>query len=187
MPMSEVQLTTETIRRFRQGYVQSFGAATRDDRLYETVSEGRRYAGLEHWMPLFYDHLDTLFDYLGGVPLVFDPQVEDAAAERISLVQDYYQAREGAMKTPQAGVAPYKPLPPRALYLMPNELKERIAAATVARLTPVRPARTRPSAPSSIAAPSPAATSRRSGPTRTPACSTRRWRISATSRDPVIT
>ena len=100
MPMSEVQLTTETIRRFRQGYIQSFGAATRDDRLYETVSEGRRYAGLEHWMPLFYDHLDTLFDYLGGVPLVFDPQVEDAAAERISLVQDYYQAREGAMKTP---------------------------------------------------------------------------------------
>ncbi|WP_457108537.1 transcription-repair coupling factor [Methylobacterium sp. P5_C11] len=136
MPMSEVQLTTETIRRFRQGYIQSFGAATRDDRLYETVSEGRRYAGLEHWMPLFYDHLDTLFDYLGGVPLVFDPQVEDAAAERISLVQDYYQAREGAMKSPQAGVAPYKPLPPRALYLMPNELKERIAAATVARLTP---------------------------------------------------
>ncbi|MCQ9958313.1 hypothetical protein L6B39_14415, partial [Staphylococcus aureus] len=85
---------------------------------------------------LFYDRLDTLFDYLGGVPLVFDPQAEDAAAERISLVQDYYQAREGAMKTPQAGVAPYKPLPPRALYLTPNELKERIAAATVARLTP---------------------------------------------------
>jgi transcription-repair coupling factor (superfamily II helicase) len=136
MPMSEVQLTTETIRRFRQGYIQSFGATTRDDRLYETVSEGRRYAGLEHWMPLFYDHLDTLFDYLGGVPLVFDPQVEDAAAERIALVQDYYQAREGAMKTPQPGVAPYKPLPPRALYLTPNELKERIGTATVARLTP---------------------------------------------------
>jgi transcription-repair coupling factor (superfamily II helicase) len=44
VPMSEVQLTTETIRRFRQGYLSSFGAATRDDRLYETVSEGRRYS-----------------------------------------------------------------------------------------------------------------------------------------------
>ena len=58
------------------------------------------------------------------------PPLEDAAAELISLVQDYYQAREGAMKTPQPGVAPYKPLPPRALYLTPNELKERIATAT---------------------------------------------------------
>ncbi|GJD36671.1 transcription-repair coupling factor [Methylobacterium aerolatum] len=136
VPMSEVQLTTETIRRFRQNYIQSFGAATRDDRLYETVSEGRRYAGLEHWMPLFYDGLDTLFDYLAGVPLLLDPQVEEAASERIALVQDYYQARETALKQPQAGVAPYKPLPPRALYLTPNEVKERLATATVARMTP---------------------------------------------------
>jgi transcription-repair coupling factor (superfamily II helicase) len=33
--MSEVQLTTESIRRFRQSYVAAFGAPTRDDRLYE--------------------------------------------------------------------------------------------------------------------------------------------------------
>ena len=136
VPMSEVQLTTETIRRFRQGYLTSFGAATRDDRLYETVSEGRRYAGLEHWMPLFYDGLDTLFDYLPGVPLVLDPQVEEAAAERLALVQDYFSARESALKSPQAGVAPYKPLPPRALHLTPNELKDRLGGAAVARLTP---------------------------------------------------
>ncbi|CAO4152293.1 transcription-repair coupling factor [Methylorubrum thiocyanatum] len=136
VPMSEVQLTTETIRRFRQGYLSSFGAATRDDRLYETVSEGRRYAGLEHWMPLFYDGLDTLFDYLGDVPMLFDPQVEEAAAERLSLIQDYFQAREAALKSPQSGVAPYKPLPPRALYLTPNEWKGKVEAGTVARLTP---------------------------------------------------
>ncbi|MFD6319013.1 transcription-repair coupling factor [Methylorubrum thiocyanatum] len=136
VPMSEVQLTTETIRRFRQGYLSSFGAATRDDRLYETVSEGRRYAGLEHWMPLFYDGLDTLFDYLGDAPMLFDPQVEEAAAERLSLIQDYFQAREAALKNPQSGVAPYKPLPPRALYLTPNEWKGKVEAGTVARLTP---------------------------------------------------
>ena len=136
VPMSEVQLTTETIRRFRQGYLSSFGAATRDDRLYETVSEGRRYAGLEHWMPLFYDGLDTLFDYLGDVPMLFDPQVEEAAAERLALIQDYFQAREAALKNPQSGVAPYKPLPPRALYLTPNEWKGKVEAGTVARLTP---------------------------------------------------
>ncbi|GJE55861.1 Transcription-repair-coupling factor [Methylobacterium thuringiense] len=136
VPMSEVQLVTETIRRFRQGYIASFGAATRDDRLYETVSEGRRYAGLEHWMPLFYDHLDTLFDYVAGVPMVFDAQAEDAATERLDLIQDYFHARDEAQKTPQSGVAPYKPLPPRALYLTTNEWKQRIAASAVARLTP---------------------------------------------------
>ncbi|TGD96779.1 transcription-repair coupling factor [Methylobacterium nonmethylotrophicum] len=136
VPMSEVQLTTETIRRFRQGYVTAFGAATRDDRLYETISEGRRYAGLEHWMPLFYDHLDTLFDYLAGVPLVLDHQVDDAVAERLSQVQEYYDARCEALRERQSGTAPYKPLKPDALYLSPNEWAKRIEAATVARLAP---------------------------------------------------
>ena len=54
VPVSEFQLTTDTIRRFRLGYVEAFGAATRDDQLYEAVSEGRRYPGMEHWLPLFH-------------------------------------------------------------------------------------------------------------------------------------
>ncbi len=64
VPMSEVQLTTETIRRFRQGYVAAFGAQTRGDTLYEAVSEGRRHAGMEHWLPLYYGGADTLFEFL---------------------------------------------------------------------------------------------------------------------------
>ena len=48
VPMNEVPITTETIKRFRQKYVALFGAQTRGDTLYETVSEGRRPAGLEH-------------------------------------------------------------------------------------------------------------------------------------------
>src|SRR5690606_17135065 len=43
VPMSEVQLTTESIKRFRQSYLAAFGAQTRGDALYEAISEGRRY------------------------------------------------------------------------------------------------------------------------------------------------
>ena len=68
VPISEFQLTTETIRRFRMGYVAAFGAPGRDDQLYEAVSEGRRHPGMEHWLPLFQDKMDTLFDYLGDAP-----------------------------------------------------------------------------------------------------------------------
>src|SRR5207237_6469966 len=66
VPVSELQLTSETIRRFRQGYVAEFGAPARDDVLYEAVSEGRRHPGMEHWLPLFHDRLETLFDYVPG-------------------------------------------------------------------------------------------------------------------------
>jgi transcription-repair coupling factor (superfamily II helicase) len=136
VPMSEVQLTTESIRRFRQGYVAAFGAAPRDDRLYEAVSEGRRYAGLEHWLPLFHDHLDLLFDYVPGVPVVLDALIEDAAGERLAQIKDYYDARKDALERPQAGVAPYKPLPPEALYVGPEEWAERTAKISLAKLTP---------------------------------------------------
>ena len=66
VPMAEFQLIPETIRLFRTGYVAAFGAAAPDDMLYEAVSDGRRSAGVEHWLPLFHPRLDTLFDYLGG-------------------------------------------------------------------------------------------------------------------------
>ena len=77
MPVSEFQLVTETIRRFRMGYVAAFGAPERDDALYEAVSEGRRHPGMEHWLPLFHERMETLFDYLGAAPIAIEYQGED--------------------------------------------------------------------------------------------------------------
>lgn len=136
VPMSEVQLTTESIKRFRQAYIAAFGAPTRDDRLYEAISEGRRYPGLEHWLPLFHDRLDTLLDYVPDVPVVFDALADDAAAERLSQVQDYYDARREGLGQNQPGVAPYRPLAPDALYMEPDEWAARSASVPLARLTP---------------------------------------------------
>ena len=93
VPVAEFQLITETIRRFRTGYVAAFGAATPDDLLYEAVSEGRRHPGMEHWLPLFHDKLETLFDYLPGTPLALEHLAEDAAHERFAQIADYYDAR----------------------------------------------------------------------------------------------
>ncbi len=92
--MSEVALTPETISRFRRNYIEAFGAPSRDDALYAAVSEGRRFAGMEHWLPFFYERLDTLFDYLPDAPVVFDHLAREALAERHTLILDYYEARK---------------------------------------------------------------------------------------------
>jgi transcription-repair coupling factor (superfamily II helicase) len=134
VPVAEFQLVTETIRRFRTGYVAEFGAATPDDLLYEAVSEGRRYPGMEHWLPLFHTKLETVFDYLPDTPLALEHLAEDAAHERLTQIADYYDARREALKD---GVTPsYKPLPPARLYLAEAEWKERLGASAMARLTP---------------------------------------------------
>ena len=134
VPISEFQLVTETIRRFRTGYVAQFGAATPDDLLYEAVSEGRRHPGMEHWLPLFQERMDTLFDYMPGSALAFEHLAEDAARERFKQIADYYEARKQALGE---GVTPsYKPLPPDRLYLTESEWRERLDREALAKLTP---------------------------------------------------
>lgn len=136
VPMNEFQMTTEAIRRFRQSYLATFGAATRDDALYEAVSEGRRYPGVEHWLPLFHDRLDTLADYLPDATLVLEPLAEDAARERLKQVVDYFQSRRAAMDAGGAGGVPYKPLEPKALYLSSTDLGAITGAGGTVRLSP---------------------------------------------------
>jgi transcription-repair coupling factor (superfamily II helicase) len=135
VPISEFQLVTETIRRFRMGYVAEFGAPGPDDQLYEAVTEGRRHPGMEHWLPLFQERMDTLFDYLGDAPVAIEPQGEDAATERFKQIADYYEARREAMEHPGGG-AIYKPLPPDRLYLTEEEWKHRLGEGALARFTP---------------------------------------------------
>ena len=92
-PVSEARLTTESIRRFRQAYAAEFGAPRRGDALDQAVSEGRRAIGLEHWLPLFYERMDTVFDYVGDAPFALDARAEEAARERFAQIADYYAAR----------------------------------------------------------------------------------------------
>src|SRR4051794_15370837 len=133
VPVTEFQLTAETIRRFRQGYVEAFGNSANDP-LYEAVTEGRRHPGMEHWLPLFHGRLDTLFDYVPGAPVVLEPLAEDAARERFAQIADYYQARAEALEADRAGTI-YKPLPPERLYLSETEWQQRLESGALARLS----------------------------------------------------
>src|SRR6185503_10354695 len=82
LPVSEALLDKDAISRFRSGYLEAFGAAG-DDPLYATVSEGGRRAGMEHWLPLFYPKMESLFDYLpDGTLVALDHLARDARDER---------------------------------------------------------------------------------------------------------
>ncbi len=115
--VAEVQLNDENIQRFRKNYRDLFGVI-KDDPLYETISEGRRYGGMEHWLPLFHGHLDTLFDYMPNAFLSADQQMPQARVERLAQANDLYQARLSmlASKT-QAQGGTYRPAPMAGFFL----------------------------------------------------------------------
>ena len=81
------------------------------------MSAGQRYPGQEHWLPLFHDHLETLFDYLPGAPVSFDHRSRRSrASSRFEQIAEHYEARIEALETTTFGAPPYKPVPPERMY-----------------------------------------------------------------------
>ena len=115
LPVSEVLLSDDSIKRFRGGYLAAFGATATGDPLYAAISDGRRLAGMEHWLPLFEDGLATVFDYLGPDALIVrEAGTPQAASARFEAIADYHDNRTAAMAAKQGN---YRPLPADALYL----------------------------------------------------------------------
>ena len=131
LPVSEALLDKDAVARFRKGYVAAFGAAG-DDPLYAAVSEGARRAGLEHWLPLLYPQMATLFDYLPPDALIgLDHLAAAARDERLAMIADAYDARANAERK-----AHYRPLPPSSLYLSNTEWDQHLAAHPLRRFEP---------------------------------------------------
>ena len=123
-PVSELFLDDASIGRFRSGYRGIFGAVDNDP-LYDSVSAGIKATGSEHWLPLFYDQLETLFDYVPQATMTFDHQVEDTIDARFQVISDFYDARLSFLEASRAASSetapPYRPLPPDQLYLTADE------------------------------------------------------------------
>ncbi len=141
-PTSEILMSEESIALFRTGYRELFGAMTGGDPLYEAVSAGQAFPGLEHWMPLFYPRLVGLLDYAQGAPVFFDDQVEEAIKARHQQICDFYASRrslfEAAQRSKKKDVASYKPVPVERLYFSPAEIDLALSDRAVGLFSPFR-------------------------------------------------
>ncbi|GGD52729.1 transcription-repair coupling factor [Erythrobacter arachoides] len=131
LPASEALLDDDSIKRFRSRYREKFGADATQDPLYEAVSDGRRLAGMEHWLPLFEDKLATLFDHLGKDDVVvIDNAAMAAGDERLTDIADYFRQR-GEITGQKKGS--YRPLDPAQLYLTDKEFRAALAGWPIHR------------------------------------------------------
>ncbi|WP_375623567.1 MULTISPECIES: transcription-repair coupling factor [unclassified Bartonella] len=121
--MSEVVLTPERISRFKSNYTRTFGVSQKNNMLYEAISQGRRFAGMEHWLPFFYENLDSFFDHCGNLPIVFEHRIEEVFIERYRLIEDYYNARK-ERENDEKNSTSYHPIDPSLFYLTPERVLE---------------------------------------------------------------
>ncbi len=126
-PATEFFLDEDSIARFRSNYRDLFGVVRGDDPLYEAISAGRRYNGMDHWLPLFFEKMDTLFDYVPNAAVTMDHHGEQARVERVAQVQDFYESRKtmedqaGKNKKVNMAGTVYHPVPVEKLFVDEGE------------------------------------------------------------------
>jgi transcription-repair coupling factor (superfamily II helicase) len=142
-PATEFFFDDDSIARFRSQYRALFGVVRDDDPLYEAVSTGRRYNGMDHWLPLFHESMDTVFDYMPNAVLTMDYHGDQSYRSRLDQIEDFYSSRkilEKSFETKHkkkretfSGTI-YHPIPYNSLYIPMEEW--RAIAAHIEMLSP---------------------------------------------------
>ena len=118
LPAREFPLDDEGVTRFRTAYRTAFEGDPKQSLIYREVSEGRAPAGVEYYLPLFFEATDSLFDYLPENALVarFDGVI-NAADDFLNQVKGRFEEHRYDLERPL--------LEPEQLYLAGDQLMER--------------------------------------------------------------
>ncbi|MEW5710469.1 MAG: transcription-repair coupling factor [Pseudomonadota bacterium] len=110
LPAREFPLTEEAQLRFRARFRETFEGDPTRSRLYKDVGQGIAPPGIEYYLPLFFDRLATLFDYLPPDTLVaFRGDVGSAIEAFWRDTEARYRLLRGDRDRPL--------LPPQTLFL----------------------------------------------------------------------
>ncbi len=116
LPAREFPLTEVATKEFRSKLRERFDIDPRRSPIYQDLREGVAPAGIEYYLPLFFEQLDTLFDYVGDDALIaLEEGALDAAEVFWKQVRERHDSRAHDIERPV--------LEPAELYLAPEQLR----------------------------------------------------------------
>lgn len=128
-PASEFILNGETIANFKSGFLKHFGVNHSRNPLYLSISESRIASSVEHLLPLLYEEMFSIKDYLNNPYIILDPLAKQAILEKENEIADFYRSRMEGNKAQISGF--YPALPANSLYFSDSEISEIIKNADV--------------------------------------------------------
>jgi len=94
LPAREFPLNAEGIAAFKRGFRNRFPGDLSRMGIYRDIAEGAPPAGIEYYLPLFFDSTATLFDYLPANTLIaFEHDVEGLATHAYTEIEERYGQR----------------------------------------------------------------------------------------------
>jgi len=119
LPAQEYPLDDEGIKRFRLNFRENFAIDPKTCPVYVDISEGIASPGVEYYLPLFFEQLSSLFDYLPpSCRLLIDDAAGTHAKGFIDQVEQRYESRRYNLEWPL--------LPPAELFLDEDTLQAQL-------------------------------------------------------------
>ncbi|SFM36943.1 transcription-repair coupling factor [Halopseudomonas yangmingensis] len=119
LPAREFPLDKSALTGFRARFRERFDVDYRQCPIYQDLSEGMVPPGIEYYLPLFFEELDSLFDYLPDNTRLFSlPGIEQAAEHFWQDVRNRYEEQRVDRTRPL--------IPPAELFLPVEECFARI-------------------------------------------------------------
>jgi transcription-repair coupling factor (superfamily II helicase) len=117
LPAREFPLTDEVINKFQDRWHQHFQSDPRQCPVYQDVSQGMSPAGVEYYLPLFFENTESLFDYLPEDSLVCLTDADDTLRRFWDDANARYENLRYDVQRPI--------LSPEELLLSPDDLYKR--------------------------------------------------------------
>jgi transcription-repair coupling factor (superfamily II helicase) len=131
LPAREIPLDPDGVREFRRRFRTRFEGDPTRTTIYRGVSEGIAPAGVEFYLPLFFDTTATLFDYLPtNAILVKDAALEGALERAWQGAGIRYEDRRHDIERPV--------LPPAELFISPAEIQSGLSGFASITLEPFK-------------------------------------------------
>jgi transcription-repair coupling factor (superfamily II helicase) len=119
LPAREFPLTADGVQQFKRRFRVRFPGDLTRMPLYRDIAEGAPPAGIEYYLPLFFESTATLFDYLPKNAIVAaDADLEGYAAQAFAEVEGRYDQRGHDAERPI--------LKPDEVFTPPTELHDRL-------------------------------------------------------------
>ena len=119
LPGHEFPMDDESCKRFRNRWCELFDGDPTRSRIYKDIGSGMATAGIEYYLPLFFEDTATVFDYLGkDATVVLHGDLEPAFSHFWKDANERYRLAQGDLDRPV--------LPPDTLFLSSEQFYTRV-------------------------------------------------------------
>jgi len=138
-PASEIILNDKTIENFRINFNKKFGSQKEKVKIYDSISEGISYPGMEHWLPFFYNQTGSIFDYIDKPIILLDHLYESSLEDFLETVNDHFQSRRDYDDNKLSKVEnKYFSIEPSNLYQNKEEYNKNLRSRNCIRISPFK-------------------------------------------------